>query len=548
MAYNSGVNIINKTQFDYTLLGGIYQLRLPFEIENLIPKNDPVRLLDAVISSFDLSCLYSTYERTGRMQYPPEILLKILVYGYMKHINSSRQIETACRENINFMFLLQDYPPPDHNTIARFRRYHLSSLSDDITRQLTGLLEALGEVSFDKSAVFIDGTKIEANANRYSFVWKNGVQKNKDKLLQRIADEFPGMLDGVGMKWKVPEYISIRDMKKLRKKLRARIDEEGIAFVYGKGRRKHPLQRVYETVNDCIEKLKRYTADIHTCGDRNSYSKTDKDATFMHMKEDHMRNGQLKPAYNVNVATVSEYVVCNYISADRTDTRTFIPFTEKLLAGGYKVNRMVLDSGYESEENYRFIEKHEEISLFVKPANHEQKKTKKYRTDISRRENMTYDRENDTYTCANGKLLRAVGIKRTKSPSGYPTETTIYECSECSGCPLKEKCIRSRSSVPLEERSKRLNVSKYFMEQRDIMEEKIASDEGKMLRMNRSIQSEGVFAFIKEDMQFRRFMMRGTANVGVEWMLLTFAYNMLKLHNKIQNARLGDHLKELKEA
>ena len=159
---------------------------------------------------------------------------------------------------------------------------------------------------------------------------------------------------------------------------------------------------------------------------------------------------------------------------------------------------------------------------------------------------MTYDSENDSYTCANGKKLYPVCEKKTKSDSGYPIQVTVYECRECSGCPLKEKCIRSRSNTPLSERVKRLNVSKYFQDQRTKMEEKIESEEGKLLRVNRSIQAEGVFAFVKEDLLFRRFMMRGTANVATEWMLLSFAYNMLKLHNKIQKERLGEHLKRPK--
>ena len=134
-------------------------------------------------------------------------------------------------------------------------------------------------------------------------------------------------------------------------------------------------------------------------------------------------------------------------------------------------------------------------------------------------------------------------VKRTKSDSGYPIETTIYECKECDGCPLKEKCIKSRSKTPLSERSKRLYVSKYFQTQRELMEARINTEEGILLRINRSIQSEGVFAFVKEDLLFRRFMMRGTKNVAVEWMLLTFAYNVSKLHSKMQNNRLGEHLK-----
>jgi hypothetical protein len=188
------------------------------------------------------------------------------------------------------------------------------------------------------------------------------------------------------------------------------------------------------------------------------------------MKEDHMLNGQLKPGYNVNVATVNEYVIGSYISSDRTDTRTFIPFTEKLLGCGYDIRRMVLDSGYESEENYRYVQDHEDISLFVKPANHEQKKKRKYKSDISRRENMAYDSENDAYTCANGKLIRSSYEKHSKSASGLELTTTVYECSDCNGCPLKEKCIRfCGSKKPLEERHKVLYVSKRFARQREAM-------------------------------------------------------------------------------
>lgn len=537
---------IKKTQLDYTAFGAAYQLRLPLDIEIMIPKNDPVRLIDAVISCLDLSCLTYTFERLGRSHYPPATLLKIMVYAYSRRIYSSRQIEKACRENINFMFLLQDCPPPDHNTIARFRRDHLSQVSDTVTTKLTELLADLGEVSFEKSAVFIDGTKIEANANKYTFVWKKGVLKNRDRLLERIRTELPDLLKTIGINWRVPDLIRVKDLRRLKKKVSLKLRDEGIEIVRGKGKRKTQHQRVLETVDGFLSRFKQYTHDLHVCGERNSYSKTDHDATFMRMKEDHMLNGQLKPGYNVNVATVNEYVIGSYISSDRTDTRTFIPFTEKLLGCGYDIRRMVLDSGYESEENYRYVQDHEDISLFVKPANHEQKKKRKYKSDISRRENMAYDSENDAYTCANGKKLYPVYEKKTKSDSGYPIQTTVYECRECSGCPLKEKCIRSRSSTPLSERVKRLNVSKYFQDQRTKMEEKIESEEGKLLRVNRSIQAEGVFAFVKEDLLFRRFMMRGTANVATEWMLLSFAYNMLKLHNKIQKERLGEHLKRPK--
>lgn len=250
-----------------------------------------------------------------------------------------------------------------------------------------------------------------------------------------------------------------------------------------------------------------------------------------------------KPGYNVNVATVSEYIIGNYISADRTDTKTFIPFLEKLCRK-HPVKRVVVDSGYESEENYHYVDGSEQLSLFVKPSNHEQKKKRKYKNDIGRRENMAYDAGKDEYTCAQGQKLQAVAVKKRKSETGYVQEVTVYECAGCKDCPVKEKCIRQKKTdkTPLADRAKRLNVSKYFIAQREAMEKKISTEEGILLRVNRSIQSEGVFAMIKEDMNFRRFLTRGNSNVMVEWYLVSMAYNLLKLHHKIQTGRLGKHL------
>lgn len=533
----------NKTQVDYTVYGTGYQVCLPINMEKIIPSDEPVRLLNAVLEELDYSKLAATYSRLGRIEYTPRLLFKIVLYGCSRGIYSSRGIERACRENINFMYLLEGQRAPDHNTIARFRSEHLPEVIEDLLYQMVEILVKHGEISFEESAVFIDGTKIEANAGRYTFVWKTRVTKNQAKLGEKIATELPLLLEKAGVGIVVPKQITVQQLKKLRKRLYAQKEKLAIEFVYGKGHHKSGLQKAIEAINGWLERLKRYNLDIHICGDRNSYSKTDPDATFMHMKEDHMKNGQLKAGYNVNVATVSEYIIGNYISADRTDTKTFIPFLDKLCRK-YPVKRVTLDSGYESEENYHYVEEHEQLSLFVKPANHEQKKKRKYQTDIGRRENMSYDAEKDEYTCAQGKKLAAVSTKTRKSETGYVQEVTIYECADCKGCPLKEKCIRQKKAdkTSLEDRVKRLNVSKYFVAQREAMEKKISTEEGVLLRVNRSIQAEGVFAMIKEDMNFRRFMMRGKKNVNVEWHLLSMAYNILKLHHKIQTGRLGTHL------
>lgn len=532
-------------QTDYTAMTNGFQLVMPLDCEVNIEKNAPVRLLNAVMERMDYSKLYAAYSRLGRIEYSPKILLKIMVYGYMRKQISSRALEACCRENLHFIYLLEGQRAPDHNTINRFRKNILTQeAGQDILCQLVVLLHERGLLSLE--AAFIDGTKIEANANKYSFVWKKATAKKTDKLLKRIHEELPAKLKEVGIRFHVPEKIAVRQLKKLWKRIHARIKADGIELVSGKGKRKTRLQRLSEWVDQCLAKLKQYTNDIHICGNRNSYSKTDHDATFMHMKEDYMRNGQLKPGYNVNVATCSDFIIGSYISSDRNDVHTLIPFMEQLRKNyaGRNIGSVVVDSGYESEENYCWFEAHPETELYVKPSNHEAAKHRKYRTDISRRENMAYNAQTDTYTCANGKLLQKTQEKKTHTASGLEITTSVYECGECDGCPLKEKCIRAcGSKKPLKERHKVIYVSKRFAEQRQAMEAKISSPKGCLLRVNRSIQAEGNFAYVKQDLDFRRFLLRGSTKVAAEWLLFSLALNVLHLHHKIQNRRLGSGLK-----
>ena len=532
-------------QTDYTAMTNGFQLVMPLDCEVNIEKNAPVRLLNAVMERMDYSKLYAAYSRLGRIEYSPKILLKIMVYGYMRKQISSRALEACCRENLHFIYLLEGQRAPDHNTINRFRKNILTQeAGQDILRQLVIMLHERGLLSLE--AAFIDGTKIEANANKYSFVWKKATAQKTEKLLKKIHDELPAKLKEVGIRFHVPEKIAVRQLKKLWKRIHARIKADGIELVSGKGKRKTRLQRLSEWIDQCLAKLKQYTKDIHICGNRNSFSKTDHDATFMHMKEDYMRNGQLKPGYNVNVATCSDFIIGSYISSDRNDVHTLIPFMEQLRKNyaGRNIGSVVVDSGYESEENYCWFEAHPETELYVKPSNHEVAKHRKYRTDISRRENMAYDAQADAYTCANGKLLQRTREKKTHTASGLEIATSVYECNECDGCPLKEKCIRAcGSKKPLEERYKVIYVSKRFARQRQAMEAKISSPKGCLLRVNRSIQAEGNFAYVKQDLDFRRFLLRGNMKVAAEWLLFSLALNILHLHHKIQNRRLGSDLK-----
>lgn len=508
------------------------------DIGEMIPADDSVRLLDAVFERMDYTRLYAAYSRYGRIETSPKNLFKVLVYGGMNSIHSTRKIEQACRRDVNFMYLLGREPAPDHSTIARFRSDRLTGVIEDLFEQLVRLLAEAGELSLE--SVFIDGTKLEANANRYSFVWKKTTQKSETKMQEKMKAELPKLASEFGLRFHIGEKIRSKDIKRLRKRLKTKQSEQGLVFVQGKGQHKQPLQRAIEAVEEYLRRQKQYDDYNHSFGERNSFSKTDRDATFMRMKEDHMKNGQLKPGYNVTAAVDSEYIVSVMLSAERSDSQTLIPMLKKLKEYGY--TKPVADAGFESEENYTYCEENEQLA-FIKPSNHDKSKTKKYRTDIGKRENMPYDAESDSYTCHTGHKIRASYEKKTKSTAGYPIVTTVYSCSECSGCPHKETCIKKGSSkVPLEERSKNLHVSKNFLRQRNEMEARICSEEGILLRINRSIQVEGAFGVLKQDMGFRRFLMRGGVKALTEFLLFCMSYNINKLHSKIQNKRCGTYL------
>lgn len=334
----------------------------------------------------------------------------------------------------------------------------------------------------------------------------------------------------------------------MRKKLYRIKKQEDISFVHGKGKRKTPLQRSIETLESYIQKLKEYIKKIHLCGTRNSYSKTDPDATFMRMKEDAMLNGQLKPAYNLQHGVDSEYITWIDISAKPTDTGTLIPFLkdmEKHLS--FRYQEIVADAGYESEENYLFLEKNGQSS-FIKPMNYEISKTRKYKKDIGKMENMEYDPEKDSYRCQNRKMLTVQYQRKQKTATGYLRTVTVYQCHECKGCTFKEKCIKGNNcKTPMEKREKRLYVSKVMKQKREENIKRIISEYGNQLRMNRSIQAEGSFANVKEDMNFRRYLYRGKENVTAQSVILAIGYNINKLHHKIQNGRTGQHLFALKK-
>ena len=323
----------NKLQKDYTLNQSGYQLKLPLKLETIIPKNDSVRLLSQFVEEMDLTDLYSTYDRINSLS--PRTLLKIVLYSYMNGDYSSRSMELNCKRDINFMFLLEGHSAPDHATLAGFRSIHFAPCSKRILAEVSNILFDLGEISGE--TIFIDGTKIEANANKYTFVWKKAVTKNQAKLLIKLADFVAECEQLYDIKIVYGNVVKIKHLKRLRKKLYALKDAE------------HNLK--------------------------------------------------------------------------------------------FKYKNITADAGYESEENYLFLEANNQI-VFIKPANYEISKTRKYKNDIGKIENMEYDKISDFYTCKNNRKLTVSHIRHNKTKTGYVSEKTIYTCENCSDCPCKSDCIK----------------------------------------------------------------------------------------------------------
>jgi len=372
-----------KIQVDYTTKTKYFQLFLPINFEMNIPADDSVRLLSNVLEELDYTELYRAYSRKEKKcAVSPKNLFKVLVYAYMCNLRSTRQIETACKRDINFMYLLEGAKAPDHNTIARFRSTRLEGIVEGLFNQVVLLLKDYGELSCEN--LFVDGTKIEANANKYTFVWKKTILKNQAKLQDRMHKELPALLAKYGFKMYLAEDIKAKRLKKFIGRLNK--IKLTVVFVSGIGKRKTDFQRDYELLMDWYEKEKKYEYYLRRMKDRNSLSKTDESATFMHLKEDHMRNSQLKPAYNIQIAVDAEYIVATEIFNERNDVHTFVPFMRKIEKQlGIKYMYPTADAGYESEENYTYFENNGQKPC-IKPANYEQTKTRKYKNDIGRAE------------------------------------------------------------------------------------------------------------------------------------------------------------------
>ncbi|MDO5817125.1 MAG: IS1182 family transposase [Eubacteriales bacterium] len=549
------------------------QQKINFNFYELsLPDDDPVYTLKKVMEDLDFSGLLANCSDKGRTGYNPIMMYAVVTYANMRGVRSVDRIVELCERDLAFIWLTRGQKPK-RDAFYEFKGKKLTSeILDDLNYQFLRRLQKEGLVTLKE--LFIDGTKIEANANRYTFVWRGTINYHLAGLLDSIELNFARyntflQENGYGQKYdignaqmfviegmdKVRSVIeknrkrklskhkklanntvieidncSPLEILKLQKNLNTIASGEGIEFVYGKGKRKPEIQQLYEELEHLGQRLMGYKECFEIMGkDRNSYSKTDLEATFMRMKEDHMLNGQLKPAYNVQIAVENYFIVHGYVSNDRTDYNTLIPVLEKhQKAFGSVLEEVTADSGYCSEKNLLYL-KEKGIESYIKLQDHEKRKTRAYAEDISKYYNMRVEvfEDEQFYICHDGRELRHIRTE-TKEQNGYTQTFEVYGCADCSGCEHKARCLYKYNAEKDTERNKVMKINEQWDELREKSHANIQSERGILKRQTRSIQTEGHFGDIKENEKFRRFNYCSADKVYKEFMLYAIGRNINK--------------------
>lgn len=489
-------------------------LLLPPSLDELIPATHSVRVVNTIIDRLDVDGILHTYRGGGNSCFHPRQMLKILVYAYLNSIYSSRRIAQQLSENIHYMWL-SGGAKPDFRTINYFRGKRLKGIFDDLFRQVVELLHEEGFVSLEVQ--YIDGTKIESAANKYGFVWRGSVEKHDKRLREKtdaVLREIEQVLRDEQQEPDTEPTLSTGEFVSRIERIKERMEKENLT--------KQQCRVVRDAENKALPKMKEYERHIATMGERNSYAKSDPDATFMRMKEDAMRNGQLKPGYNVQIATENQFITNYGIFQRPTDTGTLIDFLESFHKKyGVRSREIVADAGYGSQQNYQYMFDKGMIP-YVKYNYFHKEQTRAFRNNPFLQQNLEYDPITDEFTCPAGKSMVRISGRNPKSELGYQAHTHLYQASGCSRCPLRKECHSA-------EENRIIRVNHTLNEYKRTVRELLTSERGMFHRSRRPIEPEAVFGHIKADHMFRRFLLRSLPMVNIEFGLIAMAHNIRKI-------------------
>lgn len=491
-----------------------------------ISENDPVRIVDAVVESLDLSEFKKLYREKGRCAYHPKMMLKIILYAYMNNIYSCRKIEKAVQRDIHYIWLAAQ-ERPDFVTINRFRNRVKSGINNIFTQTVLVLAER-GFITLDVE--YIDGTKIESKANKYTFVWRKTVEKNRAKLQEKIR-VLLGRIDDVIAQDKAAESDKVEFTPETLTSLISDLQDSLAAESEPSGKEQKKQMREKKKQIKELEKhrdkLNEYDGRLEQMGDRNSMSKTDPDATFMRMKEDAMNNGQTKPGYNLQISAENQFITDFALFPNPADTLTLIPFFNSFLDRyGHLPSVAVADSGYGSEENYRFMDE-AGMEAYVKYNRFHLEQRPRYKPNPFHHDNFHYNADEDYYVCPMGQHMTRIGTAHSKTASGYRSENARYRAQNCKGCPLRCMCYKAKGDRRIIEVNHRLN--KYKKKARELL----TSEDGLKHRGRRCIEPEAVFGQMKFNMAYRRFRHFGKDKVTMDFAFFAIAFNIKKMCSKI---------------
>ena len=497
-------------------------LLFPQRIDRDIPKDDPVRILKSVIESLDLSGFKKLYHERGRSPYHPKMMLMVILYSYMNNVYSCRKIEKLLYRDIYYIWL-SGYQKPDFATINRFR----NRVKNEIGHIFTLLVLILVEKGFVTLEVeYLDGTKIESKANKYTFVWRKSVERNREKLLEKIrvvlqqineqmAQDKAADVDTLELTPQTLCEISKEFKEALGSAPEAKTKEEKAA--------QRGKNKMFKELERHGEKLAEYNSRLEQMEGRNSISKTDPSATFMRMKEEAMCNGQTKPGYNLQISSENQFITDFALFPNPTDTLTFIPFLGSFPSRyGRFLKRVVADSGYGSEENYRFMDE-AGIEGFVKYNRFHLEHRPRYKPDTFHPDSLYYNEEGDYYICPMGQRMSRTGTVQTRTEGGYISQSACYRAIRCKGCPLRCLCYKAKANQRTIRVNHRLNAYK-----RKACE-LLTSEEGIKERGRRCIEPEAVFGQMKSNMAYRRFRHMGKDKVVMDFTFFAIAFNIKKL-------------------
>lgn len=489
-------------------------LLLPPSLDELVPENHMVRVVDAVIDRLDISDILSTYRGGGNSAFNPKMMLKVLVFAYLSNVYSSRRIEELLKRDIYFMWLA-GMKRPDFRTINYYRGKRLKEGFDAVFTQVVRLLHEEGFVSL--KVQYIDGTKIESVANKYTFVWRGSVEKYdarlkaKTEALLRQIEQSHAIENQENP---AAEKLTAEEVAERVERIREKVDADNLS--------KEERKALKQIETDAVPRMNRYKEQLETMGSRNSYSKTDPDATFMRMKEDAMLNGQLKPGYNVQISTENQFITNFGIYQRPADTLTMISYLESFKTRyGMQSEEIVADSGYGSEENYEYMFRNG-MTPYVKYNMFHLEQRRGYRNDPFRVSNLFYNPDDDFYVCPMGQKMKFIRQEKRYTASGYQQTVSVYRASRCEGCPLRGQCHKSK-------RDRQIEVNHTLDDYKARARELLTSEQGLRHRSKRPIEPEAVFGQIKECGRFRRLRLKGLTGAKIDFGLKALAHNLRKL-------------------